>query len=66
VKVILVNIFGGCPYTIVPNVGVIQGDMIAKGILSAMKELPVPVPVVVRIQGTNGKLGMQIVPTKET
>jgi len=35
----------------------------AKGILSAMEELHVPVPVVARIQGTNGQLGMQMVPT---
>lgn len=37
--------------------------MIAKGILSAMEELHVPVPVVARIQGTNGQLGMKMVPT---
>jgi hypothetical protein len=44
-----------------PNAGVVQGDIIAKGILSAMEELRVSVPVVTRIQGTNGKLGMQMV-----
>ena len=41
--------------------GVIQGDMIAKGILAAMEALHIHVPVVARIQGTNGKLGMQMV-----
>lgn len=48
---ILVNIFGG----------VIQGDMIATGIISAMKDLEIGLPVVARIQGTNGALGMKMV-----
>jgi succinyl-CoA synthetase beta subunit len=46
-----VNIFGG----------VIQGDMIAMGIISAMKDLEITLPVVARIQGTNGALGMKMV-----
>jgi succinyl-CoA synthetase beta subunit len=46
-----VNIFGG----------VIQGDMIATGIISAMKDLKINLPVVARIQGTNGALGMKMV-----
>jgi succinyl-CoA synthetase beta subunit len=51
VNVVLVNIFGG----------VIQGDMIATGILKAMKELKIKVPVVARIQGTNSAVGMRMV-----
>jgi len=35
--------------------------MIATGILSAMKDLEVSLPVVARIQGTNGSLGMKMV-----
>jgi len=35
--------------------------MIATGILSAMNDLEVSLPVVARIQGTNGSLGMKMV-----
>jgi hypothetical protein len=35
--------------------------MIARGVLSAMESLEIAIPVIVRIQGTNGKLGMQMV-----
>jgi succinyl-CoA synthetase alpha subunit len=53
VKVIFVNIFGGLTL----------GDMIAKGVLLAFKELDVgsTVPVVVRIRGTNEKEGQMII-----
>ncbi len=43
VKGILVNIFGG----------IVRCDMIAEGIISAVKEVGVNVPVVVRLEGTN-------------
>ena len=43
VKAILVNIFGG----------IVRCDMIAAGIISAVKEVGVNVPVVVRLEGTN-------------
>ncbi|MCC5860107.1 MAG: ADP-forming succinate--CoA ligase subunit beta [Ectothiorhodospiraceae bacterium] len=43
VKGILVNIFGG----------IVRCDMIAEGIISAVKEVGVEVPVVVRLEGTN-------------
>ena len=43
VKAILVNIFGG----------IVRCDMIASGIISAVKEVGVNVPVVVRLEGTN-------------
>lgn len=51
VKAIFVNIFGGLTL----------GDMIARGVVLAFKELDMPVPVVVRIRGTNEKEGQQII-----
>ncbi len=47
VKGILVNIFGG----------IVRCDMIAEGIISAVKEVGVEVPVVVRLEGTNVEEG---------
>ncbi len=49
VKGILVNIFGG----------IVKCDMIADGIMEAVKEVGVNVPVVVRLEGTNAKLGAE-------
>jgi succinyl-CoA synthetase beta subunit len=43
VRAILVNIFGG----------IVRCDLIAQGIISAVKEVGVRVPVVVRLEGTN-------------
>ncbi len=43
VRAILVNIFGG----------IVRCDLIARGILQAMEEIHVAVPVVVRLEGTN-------------
>lgn len=50
VEAVLVNIFGG----------IVKCDMVAKGILEAMTEVDVNVPVVVRIQGTNAEQGRAI------
>ncbi len=47
VKGILVNIFGG----------IVRCDMIADGIIGAVKEVGVNVPVVVRLEGNNAELG---------
>lgn len=47
VKGILVNIFGG----------IVRCDMIADGIIEAVKEVNVKVPVVVRLEGNNADLG---------
>jgi succinyl-CoA synthetase beta subunit len=47
VKAVLVNIFGG----------IVQCDIIASGILAAIKEVHVAVPVVVRLEGTNAEQG---------
>jgi succinyl-CoA synthetase beta subunit len=45
VKAILVNIFGG----------IVRCDVIAEGIIQAVKKVDVKVPVVVRLEGTNAK-----------
>jgi succinyl-CoA synthetase beta subunit len=50
VKAILVNIFGG----------IMRCDIIAEGIIQAVKEVGVQVPVVVRLEGTNVDLGRKM------
>ena len=50
VRAILVNIFGG----------IVRCDMIAEGIISAVKDVGVKVPVVVRIEGTNAEQGRKL------
>lgn len=50
VEAILVNIFGG----------IVRCDLIAEGIIAAVKEVGVEVPVVVRLEGTNADLGSKI------
>ena len=50
VKSILVNIFGG----------IMKCDVIAEGIVSAVKEMGLSVPLVVRLEGTNVELGQKI------
>lgn len=47
VKAIFVNIFGG----------IVRCDMIAEGIIAAVKEVGVKVPVIVRLEGTNVEEG---------
>jgi succinyl-CoA synthetase beta subunit len=47
VKAIFVNIFGG----------IVRCDMIAEGIIAAVKEVDVKVPVIVRLEGTNVDAG---------
>lgn len=48
VKAVLVNIFGG----------IVRCDLIADGIISAVEEVGVKVPVVVRLEGNNAPLGI--------
>jgi succinyl-CoA synthetase beta subunit len=50
VKGILVNIFGG----------IAKCDVIAEGVVAAVKEVGLKVPLVVRLEGTNVDLGKQI------
>jgi succinyl-CoA synthetase beta subunit len=49
VKAVLVNIFGG----------IVRCDMIAEGIIGAVEEVGVKVPVVVRLEGNNAELGTE-------
>jgi succinyl-CoA synthetase beta subunit len=51
VKGILVNIFGG----------IMRCDIIAEGIIAAVKEVGLTVPLVVRLEGTNVELGKEII-----
>jgi succinyl-CoA synthetase beta subunit len=51
VKGILVNIFGG----------IMKCDVIAEGVISAVKEVGLAVPLVVRLEGTNVELGKKII-----
>jgi succinyl-CoA synthetase beta subunit len=51
VKGILVNIFGG----------IMKCDVIAQGVLAAVKETNLSVPLVVRLEGTNVEKGKQII-----
>ena len=55
VKAVLVNIFGG----------IVRCDMIAEGIIGAVKEVGVNVPVVVRLEGTNADLGRQVLASSD-
>ncbi len=50
VEAILVNIFGG----------IVRCDEIAQGIIQAVREVGVDVPVVVRLEGTNVEQGRQL------
>lgn len=50
VKAVLVNIFGG----------IVQCDIIAKGILTAVSQVQVSIPVVVRLEGTNAEIGREL------
>jgi len=50
VKAVLVNIFGG----------IVRCDLIAEGIIGAVKEVGVTIPVVVRLEGNNADLGSKL------
>jgi len=51
VKGILVNIFGG----------IVRCDLIADGIIAAVNEVGISIPVVVRLEGNNAALGLEII-----
>ncbi|QPC86028.1 ADP-forming succinate--CoA ligase subunit beta [Mesorhizobium sp. NBSH29] len=51
VKGILVNIFGG----------IMRCDIIAEGVIAAVKDVGLEVPLVVRLEGTNAELGKKII-----
>ena len=50
VKAVLVNIFGG----------IVRCDLIAEGIINAVREVGIEVPVVVRLEGTNAEQGLKM------
>lgn len=50
VQVVLVNIFGG----------IMRCDIIAEGIIAAIKEVGIKIPIVVRLEGTNVDLGKKL------
>ncbi len=50
VEAVLVNIFGG----------IVRCDLIAEGIINAVKEVGIEVPVVVRLEGTNAETGLKM------
>ena len=53
VKAVLINIFGG----------IMRCDVIAEGLVAAVKEIEMKVPLVVRLEGTNVEIGRQILDT---
>ena len=50
VRAVLINIFGG----------IVRCDVIAEGIIQAVKDIGVNVPVIVRLEGTNAELGRKL------
>ncbi len=50
VKAVLINIFGG----------IVRCDLIAEGVIGAVQEIGVAVPVVVRLEGNNAELGRKV------
>ena len=51
VKAVLINIFGG----------IVRCDMVARGVVEAVKKLGIKVPVVVRLEGTNVEEGQRVI-----
>jgi succinyl-CoA synthetase beta subunit len=50
VKAVLINIFGG----------ILRCDVLAQGVIAAVRELGVPVPIVIRMEGTNVEEGKRL------
>ena len=55
VKVILINIFGG----------IVKCDVVAEGIISAVKEVGVNIPIVVRLKGNNADVAQSMLTDSE-
>ncbi len=51
IKAILVNIFGG----------IVRCDLIAEGVITAIREVDIDIPVVVRLEGTNVEAGKKLI-----
>ena len=61
VKVVMINIFGG----------ITRCDDVAKGLIAALEQIKIHIPIVIRLSGTNSKEGLEILrkanlPTVET
>ncbi len=61
VKVVMINIFGG----------ITRCDDVAKGLIAALEQIKIKIPIVIRLSGTNSKEGLEILrkanlPTVET
>ena len=61
VKVVMINIFGG----------ITRCDDVAKGLIAALEQIKITIPIVIRLSGTNSKEGLEILksanlPTVET
>jgi len=61
VKVVMINIFGG----------ITRCDDVAKGLIAALEQINIKIPIVIRLSGTNSKEGLEILrkanlPTVET
>jgi succinyl-CoA synthetase beta subunit len=50
VRAVLINIFGG----------ILRCDVLAEGVIAAVRELGVPVPIVIRMEGTNVEKGKEM------
>jgi succinyl-CoA synthetase beta subunit len=50
VKAVLINIFGG----------ILRCDVLAEGLIAAVRELEVKVPIVIRMEGTNVETGKKM------
>jgi succinyl-CoA synthetase beta subunit len=50
VRAVLINIFGG----------ILRCDVLAEGLIAAVRDLGVPVPIVIRMEGTNVELGKKM------
>ena len=50
VKAVLINIFGG----------ILRCDVLAEGVIAAVRDLGVPVPIVIRMEGTNVEQGKEM------
>ena len=50
VQAVLINIFGG----------IVRCDLIAEGVIGAVNEVGVDIPVVVRLEGNNAELGREV------
>jgi succinyl-CoA synthetase beta subunit len=53
VRAVLINIFGG----------IMRCDIVAEGVVAAVKDVGVKVPIVVRLEGTNVEKGREILRT---